>query len=145
MRLTKSDIFWKSWWWSAACGAGVAVLFLIVTSVPIFDWFFKLVSFVDVLVILSIAGCYLGAGYVGSRIAAKYYTDHEGRYMKRYVKFSVISFVLLVALEFSPLSFLAVLWSFVAPYCVLLTLNGLPTKHAEPAHRTTRRSRKKLA
>ena len=139
--MTKSDIFWKCWWWSASCGAGIAVLFLIVTAIPIFDWLFKLVSFVDVLVILSVLGCYLGAGYVGSRIAAKYYNDHEGRYAKRFTRFSLISFAVLVAVALSPLSFLMVLWSFIAPYCVILTLNGIPAKHVESHHkrRTTRR------
>ena len=141
MRLTKSDIFWKSWWWSAACGASVAIAFLIITSVPVFDWLFKLVSFVDVLVALSIIGCYFGAGYVGSRIAVKYYNDHERRYARRYIRFSIFSFILLIAVAFSPVSFLMILWSLIAPYCVLLALNGLTPSAASPARPRTRRKR----
>lgn len=143
MRISKSDIFWKSWWWSIVCGSAVAIAFLIITSIPVFDWIFKKVSFVDVLVVFSIAGCYLGAGYVGSRVASKYYSDPQKRFKGRYVRFSILSFALLVALAFSPISFIMVLWSFIAPYCVILALNNLGQTQVKAAARP--RPRKKLA
>lgn len=145
--MTKSDIFWKCWWWSAVSGAGVAILFLIITAIPVFSGLFRVLPFVDSLVILSVVGCYFGAGYVGSRIAAKYYSNSHGRYVRRYVRFSVISLVILVALAFSPLSFLMILWSFIAPYCVLLTLNGATLRPAakQAAHRARPRARRQAA
>jgi hypothetical protein len=140
--MTKSDIFWKSWWWSAVAGAGIAILFLIITALPLFGTLFRTVPFVDSMVVLSVVGCYVGAGYVGSRIAAKYYTG-DTRYAGWYVRFSVLSFAVLVAVAFSPLSFLMVAWSFIAPACVLLTLRGMTPRqssHAAPA-RTRGRKR----
>ena len=135
-----SDIFWKCWWWSATCGAGIGILLLIITTIPIFDPLFRLIPFFDTLVILSVAGCYAGAGYVGSRIAAKHYTDHHGRYVKRYAGFSILSAIVLVAIAFSPLSFLMILWSLIAPYCVLLTLRGFTRKQQTAAAAPKRRS-----
>ena len=124
------------------------MLFLVLTAIPIFDPLFKLVPFVDALVILSVAGCYFGAGYVGSRISAKYYNG-EGKFAKRYIKFSLLSFAVLVAVALSPLSFLMIAWSFIAPYCVLLTLNGIMPKKAKakaPAHGGSRvRTRRRTA
>jgi hypothetical protein len=137
--MTKSDIFWKSWWWSAVCGAAVALLFLLITTIPIFDGLFRVLSYVDVLVVLSIVGCYVGAGYVGARIAAKYY-NADGRLARRYIRFSVISFIVLVALAFSPLSFLMIAWSFIAPYCVLLTLKAFMPAKTKQAPRARRRT-----
>lgn len=140
--MTKSDIFWKCWWWAAVAGAGAAIFFLLLTAIPIFSGVFRVVPFVDTLVILSVIGCYFGAGYVGSRIAAKYYGG-EGKYARRYIRLSVISFALLVAVAFSPLSFLMVLWSFIAPLCALLTINALTPKAAKATHkaRSTTRAR----
>lgn len=143
--MTKSDIFWKCWWWSATFGAGTGILLLIITAVPIFDWLFKVVPFFDALVVLSVIGCYVGAGYVGSRIATKHYTNHQGRYAKRYAGFGVLSFALLVGIAFSPLSFLMILWSFVAPYCVVLALRGIPRKQQAVPRAARARARRRPA
>lgn len=140
--MTKSDIFWKSWWWSAVCGAGVAIFFLMITSLPVFESVFRHVSFIDILVVTSVAGYYFGAGYVGARIATKYFAGSK-RFTGRYVRFSLLSFVALVALAFSPLSFLMILWSFVAPYCVLLTLRGFePIPVKQTVHNRPRARRR---
>lgn len=124
MHLTKSEIFKKSWIWSIICGLSVGSFFWFITSLG--NWFSILVrdtvAFFDVFIVLSIAGCYFGAGYVGWRIADKYYHDKERRFIKRYVKYSILSFLLLVAIVYSPLAFLGLLWSLAAPYCVVQAL-----------------------
>jgi len=78
--------------------------------------------FLDLLLGLSIAGSYFGAGFVGWRIVDKYYHSVAKRYIKRYLFYSILSFLLLVGIIFSPLSILALLWSFIAPGCVVLAL-----------------------
>lgn len=124
MYLTKYEIFKKSWFWSVICGVIVGSFFWFVTSLG--DWFHslfgELVTFFDVFVVLSIAGCYFGAGYVGWRIVDKYYPGKAKRFKKSYIRYSILSFLLLVAIAFSPLAFLGVLWSLVAPFCVLQAL-----------------------
>jgi signal transduction histidine kinase len=142
--MTKSDIFWKSWWWSAVSGASVGILFLIITSFPLFDGVFRRISFIDILVVLSVLGCYAGAGYVGSRIATKYF-EGPGRFAGRYIRFSLLSFVVLVAIALSPLSFLMILWSFIAPYCVLLTLRGFEPRHLKQSTSNKPRARRRPA
>jgi hypothetical protein len=91
-------------------------------DISIFHWIYKRANFVDMLILFSIAGSYFGAGYVGWRIAEKYYNDHEKYFVKRYLRYSVVSFLLLVAITYSPLSFLGLLWSLAAPLCVLQAL-----------------------
>ncbi len=135
---TKSDIFWKCWLWSAICGILAAIAFWFLSSIGnVFHWDYGGAAFIDLLIISSIAGAYFGAGYVGSRIAHKYYGDHDGKFVKRYLRYSLITFVVLVAVAYSPLSFLALLWSFVAPYSVLKTLDYLqPTPKKKSFKRT---------
>ncbi|HSD56023.1 MAG TPA: hypothetical protein VLA92_02620 [Candidatus Saccharimonadales bacterium] len=125
MHLTKSDIFWKSWLWSVICGLVVASVFYFVTGLinKMFRFSYGGVAFVDLLIILAIAGSYFGAGYVGSRIAHKYHYDVEKRFVRRYTWYSIVTFLLLVAVTYSPLSFLGILWSLVAPYCVIKALD----------------------
>jgi hypothetical protein len=123
MHLTKFEIFKKCWLWSVICGVLVGSFFWFITSLG--NWFHLLlgdtVAFFDVFVVLSIAGCYFGAGYVGLRMADKYY--HAGKHFKkRYIQYSVLSFLLLIVIAYSPLSFLGLLWSLVAPYCALQAL-----------------------
>jgi hypothetical protein len=126
MYFSKSDIFWKCWWWSLLCGAAVAVLFYAVTS-P-----FKLGSlgsqFFDILIVLSIAGCYFGAGYVGWRIADKHRYDHDGSFVRRYRKYSIVTLLALMAVLFSSLSFLGVFWSLIPPFGVLYALGDVKVK-----------------
>lgn len=126
MYLSKSDIFWKCWWWSLVCGTAIAILFYAVTS-P-----FKLGSFgsqfFDVLIVLSIAGCYFGAGYVGWRIADKHRYDHDGSFIRRYRKYSIVSLIALMLVIFSPLSFLGVIWSLIPPFGVLYALGDVQVK-----------------
>jgi hypothetical protein len=78
---------------------------------------------VDLLIILAIGGSYFGAGYVGARIAHKYHYDVEKRFVRRYTWYSIATFALLVAVTYSPLSFLGILWSLIAPYCVIKALD----------------------
>lgn len=124
MHLTRYEIFKKSWLWSVICGVVVGSVFWFITSLG--SWFHSLfgdlVTFFDVFVVLSIVGCYFGAGYVGWRIADKYYSGKAKRFKSSYVRYSILSFLLLVAVTFSPLAFLGVLWSLVAPFCVLQAL-----------------------
>lgn len=117
MHLTASDIFWKSWWWSIVCGAAIGIAFYAITS--LFDWGYWGLSFVDFLITLSILGSYFGAGYVGWRIVCKYHQNHRAQFITRYRQYSIVTFALLVALAFSPLSFLGVFWSFAPPFGVL--------------------------
>ena len=125
MHLSSSDIFWKSWWWSLVFGACVGIFFYAVTA-P-FHWSYGGASFVDLLIAASIAGCYFGAGYVGWRISYKYYHVSDA-FIKRYRQYGLLTFILLVAITYSPLSFLGVLWSFIPPFCVLQTLRHIKQK-----------------
>lgn len=144
MRPTKSDIFWKCWWWSAVCGTVVAIFFYTITNIDgLFHWSYGGATFINLLVLLSFTGCYFGAGYVGWRFAEKYYYDPADSYLKRYIRYSILTFLLLVAVAYSPLSFLGVLWSLVAPGCVLLTLSHL--KEQFPPAKKTRRVRRRPA
>lgn len=105
-------------------GVITAIVFYAVTGIGnIFDWLYRSTSFVDMLIGISILGSYAGAGYVGWRIAEKHYHDREKRFVKRYTRYSAFTLFVLVAVVFSPLSFLGILWSFVAPLCVLWSLN----------------------
>lgn len=125
MHLTKSDIFKKSWLWSVICGLVVASLFYFITGLinDLFHWSYGGIAFVDLLITVAIAGSYFGAGYVGARIAHKYHYDVEKRFIRRYTWYSVATFVLLVIVAYSPLSFLGILWSLIAPYCVIKALD----------------------
>lgn len=123
MHLRKSDIFWKTWWWSLVCGTAVATLFYAITS-P-FDLGTFGSQFFDTLIVLSIAGCYVGAGYVGWRIADKHRYDHDGLFIRRYRRYSILTLLVLVAVIFSPFSFLGICWSLVAPFGVLYALGDI--------------------
>jgi len=131
MHLTKSNIFWKCWLWSIICGIIVAMLFWIISGIGnLFHGPNGGTIFIDLLLSFSIAGCYFGAGYVGSRIATKYYNDTDRRFAKRYVLYSIISFALLVGVVYSPVSFLGILWSLIAPLCVIGALAKVKKKPA---------------
>jgi hypothetical protein len=123
MYLTNKAIFWKCWLWSIIAGIIVAALFYFLGSITnIFHGPNGGTIFIDLLLFLSIVGSYFGAGYVGWRIADKYYHSAAKKFIKRYVQFSVLSFIVLVAVIYSPLSILAILWSFIAPLCVVWAL-----------------------
>ncbi|HEU4914863.1 MAG TPA: hypothetical protein VFT16_05715 [Candidatus Saccharimonadales bacterium] len=141
MHLSKSDIFWKSWWWSLVFGALVAVVFYAVTG--LFRWDYAGIPFFDLFVLVSLVGCYFGAGYVGWRISLKYYHTSQ-KYIKLYRRYAIITFVLLVALVYSPLSFLGVLWSFIPPFCVLQALKHV-IQETRPSIKTRQRKRKAVA
>lgn len=141
MHLTKSDIFWKCWWWSLIFGAIVGLFFYAVTG--LFNWDYPGTTFIDLLISLSIIGCYVGAGYVGWRISIKYYHVSQ-KFIKRYRQYSIITFILLIAVVYSPLSFLGVLWSFIPPFGVLQTLNYVK-QETEPTIKPRKRSRKRQA
>ena len=124
MPFTDKEIFWKCWLWSLISGTIVAVLFWILSGIGnLFHGPYGGTIFVDLLLVLSIAGSYAGAGYVGWRLVNKYHPSKLLLYRKAYVKYSLISFVILAIIVYSPLSILALLWSFIAPYCVLLALS----------------------
>lgn len=125
MNFTNSEIFKKAWLWSVICGAAVAVVFWLVMYIPVFHWIYKCAAFMDLLILFGVAGSYFGAGYVGWRIAVKHYGDRNRRFIKRYIYYSLLSFVILLAVSFSPLSFMGLLWSFVAPLCVLQALKRI--------------------
>jgi hypothetical protein len=140
MHLSKSDIFWKSWWWSLVCGTAAGIFFYLVTDFNgLFHWSYGGSAFIDLLIIVSIAGCYFGAGYIGWRIADKYYQDTEKNYISHYRKYSLLTFLLLVAVAYSPLSFLEILWSLVAPFCVLLALSKVRPAEVEHPKRSARK------
>lgn len=129
MHLSNKDIFKKSWLWSVICGIIVAILYwLIATITPLFNWIYDFIPFFDLLILFSLAGSYFGAGYVGWRIADKYYHDTEKRFVRRYVVYSILTFILLVAIAYSPLSILGLLWSLIAPFCVLQALKPFRPK-----------------
>lgn len=125
MHLTRFEIFKKCWLWSVISGIAFGSIFWFITSIG--NWFHVVfgdtVAFYDVFVVICIIGCYFGAGYVGLRIADKYY-HRAARFKKRYIQYSVLSFLLLVAITFSPVAFLGLLWSLVAPYCALQALTN---------------------
>lgn len=130
MYISKQEIFKKTWLWSVICGIVVATVSWLIMDISIFHWIYKLANFVDILILLSIAGSYFGAGYVGWRIAEKYYNDREKYFVKRYLRYSIASFMLLIAITYSPLSFLGLLWSLVAPLCVLQALKYVRQRHS---------------
>lgn len=143
MHLSKSDIFWKCWWWSLVCGAALGMVFYALTSfIPLFRWPYGGATFINLLITLSIAGSYFGAGYIGWRIADKYYGNPDNRFTIYYIRYSLITFVILVAVTYSPLSFLGLLWSLVAPASALIALGKVrpaELKHPKRTSRTTRR------
>lgn len=124
MKLTNQTIFWKCWLWSVITGGVVATLFWTICNI---GGFFRGdeggTIFVTILLILSIVGSYAGAGVVGWRITEKYYTRTVDRFVKRYTLYSLGSFVLLVGIVYSPVSILALLWSLLAPLCVIIAIN----------------------
>ena len=124
MKLTNKEIFWKCWLWSIIGGIVVAVLFWMISGIGnLFHGTYGGTIFIDLLLGLSIVGAYGGAGLVGWRIADKYYHDVVKQFLKRYLWYSAGSFVVLVGVVYSPASFLAILWSLLAPFCVIWALN----------------------
>jgi hypothetical protein len=121
MHLTKSEIFWKCWLWSTICGATVAIIVATVMSIAP-HWLDGGGFFFELVMLFGIGGTYFGAGYVGWRIADKYKHDRENVFRKRYIQYSIVTFLLLVAVSYSPLAILGLLWSFIAPTCVLQAL-----------------------
>ncbi|HSW75010.1 MAG TPA: hypothetical protein VLG16_04015 [Candidatus Saccharimonadales bacterium] len=123
MHLTKSEIFWKCWLWGNICGIITAIIFWFISSVGnVFHFAYGGTAFIDLLIIAGIAGAYFGSGYIGNRIAVKYYHDQTGRFKKTYVRYSIYTFIVLVAITYSPVSFLSLLWSFIAPFCTIQAL-----------------------
>lgn len=121
---TNKDIFLKCWLWSVISGVTIAILFWLISDV---GGFFHDVNggtiFTDLLIGFSVVGSYLGAGYVGWRIADIYYTNIVKQFLTRYKHYCLYSFIALVAIIYSPLSILALFWSVLAPYCVLIALS----------------------
>jgi hypothetical protein len=95
--------------------------------------------FFDILIGLSGFGSYFGAGFVGWRIADKYYFVYEKLFVRRYIRNSVLTFLLLIAVVFSPLSFLGLFWSFIPPFCVLWALNYTKDR-AKPPKKSRRKN-----
>ncbi len=131
MKLTNRAIFWKCWLWSVISGVVVASLFWMICNI---GNFFRGSEggtiFITILLILSIVGSYIGAGVVGWRITDKYYHSTVKPFLKRYTWYSIGSFILLVAVVYSPAAFLALLWSLLAPLCVVLAINRTKKKTA---------------
>ncbi len=134
MHLSNKDIFWKCWLWSVIGGIAVALLFWMASSIGnLFRGTEGGTIFIDLLLGLSIVGSYFGAGVVGWRIADKYYHAGVPLFLKRYAWYSCLSFVLLIGVVYSPASFLSLLWSFLAPLCIIGALSKAKTAH--PASR----------
>ncbi|HEX3568553.1 MAG TPA: hypothetical protein VHT70_02650 [Candidatus Saccharimonadales bacterium] len=128
MYLTHKAIFWKCWLWSIIAGIVVAALFYFLSSITnIFHGSYGGTIFLDLLLSLSILGSFFGAGFVGWRIVDKYYHAGVRPFVRRFVLYSILSFVLLAGIIYSPVSFLAILWSFVAPLCVLGAISKAKT------------------
>lgn len=131
MHHTKSDIFWKCWLWAAIIGSLVAGLYAFISSVGP-RWISGGDRFFDLLILLGIVGAYFGAGLVGWRIADKYYHAREKQFIKRYIRYSVLTFAVLVGVTYSPLSALGLLWSLVPPFSVILALNRINATFSKP-------------
>jgi hypothetical protein len=124
MYMTRKEIFLKCWFWSVITGVLVATIFWIVTDVGgFFHYAYGGAIFIDLLVGLSVVGSYVGAGYIGWRIVDKHYHKSVKYFIKRYEKYSLLSFIILIAVIYSPLSILGFLWSVLAPYCVIAALS----------------------
>ena len=107
----------------------VATIFYAITNISwLFHWSYGGTAFVNLLVVVCVCSSYFGAGYIGWRIADKHYHDHEKRFIRRYIQYSLLTFVVLVVVTYSPLSILGLLWSFVAPYGVLWSLEYVKGK-----------------
>jgi hypothetical protein len=123
MPLTRKNIFWKCWIWSIACGILFAIIFWLISDAGgLLHLYYGGGVFLYLLFGFSIVGSYIGAGTVGWRIADKYYHHSVKRFMKQYGLYSMVSLVILVAIVYSPVPFLVLLWSILAPFCVLAAL-----------------------
>lgn len=130
MHLTNKEIFWKCWLWSIISGIIVAALFWVLSGIgSLFRGENGGNVFLDLLLSLSLFGSYFGAGFVGWRIVDKYYHSTTRRFVKRYILYSFITFVILVGVIYSPLSILALAWSLLAPWCVIMALNKTKKLH----------------
>jgi hypothetical protein len=130
MHLTNKEIFWKCWLWSTIGGIIVAALFWMLSGIGnLFHGENGGNVFLDLLLTLCLFGSYFGAGFVGWRIVDKYYHGAVRRFVRRYALYSLLSFVLLVGVIYSPLSILALLWSVLAPWCVVTALNRTKKLH----------------
>lgn len=114
-------IFLKAWMWSIIVALVFGVVFWIIGN---FGHLFQNASsglqFFEVGLYISIAGGYLGAGLIGWRISEKYYFTKATRFVKRYTIISILSFAISFFLFNTPL---AILWSLVAPLCVVIVLS----------------------
>ena len=126
MHLTNKDIFWKCWLWSLIGGVVIATLFWIISGIgSLFHGPNGGTIFIDLLLSFSLLGSYVGAAFVGWRIVDKYHHSDVKVFLKRYGLYGIISFAVLMVVIYSPLSFLAVLWSAIAPLCVIIALNNV--------------------
>lgn len=137
MQLSNTDIFKKAWLWSAICGAAIAMLYAFISGIGP-RWMSAGDYFFDLLILLGVLGSYFGAGLIGHRITEKYYPSQLERFTKLYIRYSIITCIMLVALTFSPFSFLGLLWSLVPPFCVLRALAHFTEKPAKKPRATTR-------
>jgi len=122
---TRKDIFLKCWLWSVVGGCIVAAIFYLLADITnVFHYIPDGGTvFIDLLMGLGIIGSYVCAGYIGWRIVDKYYHAATHGFLKRYRKYSIISFLALVVIIYTPLSLVGFLWSIIAPYCVLIALS----------------------
>lgn len=143
MHLTQKEIFWKCWLWSIISGAIVAGLFWWLTDLlGLFRGTFGGRVFLDLMLTLCIFVSDFGAGFVGWRIVDKYYHNQTRRFVRQYTIYCLVGFALLMATIFSPLSILALLWSFVAPLCVILAFRKVDIKPVKSYGPTRQRARK---
>jgi hypothetical protein len=120
---SRKDIFIKCWIWSIVSSMLTAAAFWLLTSFGnIFRWEYGGTVFMDLLVGLSVVGGYVGAGYIGWSLVDKYYPGNAKFFLREYRKYSIYSFLGFIAITFTPLSILGLLWSIMAPACVLMVL-----------------------
>lgn len=121
---TTKDVFWKCWLWSIICSAVLVCIFWAICDLfNILHGKLGNTIFVDLLLGLSFIGSYVGAGFVGWRIVDNYYHDAVKRYLSRYKLYSVIGLILLIGIMYSPFPALALFWSILAPFCVVLAIS----------------------
>lgn len=123
MRHTRHEIFWKCWIWSMIGGILFATLFWIFSGIGnSFHLNFGGSIFLYLLFGISVVGSYFGAGLVGWRLTDRYYHQSVRYFIKHYEWYSMLSLVILAAVIYSPIPFLAFLWCVLAPFCVLISL-----------------------
>ncbi len=126
MNFTRKEIFWKCWIWSMAIGILLATVFWIASSIiGFFNQEIGAAAFLYLLFGFSIIGSYIGAGFVGWRITDKYHHHFVKQFIKRYEAYSLASLIILAGIILSPMPYLGLLWSVLAPFCVLAALSKL--------------------